>query len=112
MPQTKRTATGVLGGVLGLVGLSAVAGLLVTATLTPAIAVTGAAASSAITMFDKLPSYLTIGEPMLPTEIYATTSAGVEYELAQFYDQNRVPKTYEEIAPIVNEQLIVELYSR
>ena len=106
MPQTKRTATGVLGGVLGLVGLSAVAGLLVTATLTPAIAVTGAAASSAITMFDKLPSYLTIGEPMLPTEIYATTSAGVEYELAQFYDQNRVPKTYEEIAPIVYDALI------
>lgn len=95
-----------LGGLLGLVGLSAVAGLLVTATLTPAIAVTGAAASSAITMFDKLPSYLTIGEPMLPTEIYAETSEGSQYMLAQFYDQNRVPKEYEQVAPIVYDALL------
>src|SRR3546814_6131339 len=48
MPDTKRTTSGVLGGLLGLVGLSTVAGVLVTATITPAIAVSGAAASSAI----------------------------------------------------------------
>ena len=41
MPQPKRTATGVLGGIAGLVGLSAIAGVLVAATVTPAIAVSG-----------------------------------------------------------------------
>jgi len=50
MPETKRTAGGVLGGLLGVVGLSAVAGVLVAATVTPAIALSGAAASSAITL--------------------------------------------------------------
>jgi hypothetical protein len=60
MPETKRTASGVFGGLLGLVGLSAAAGVLITATVTPAIAVSGAAATSAITMFDNLPSVLVI----------------------------------------------------
>ncbi len=67
MPEPKSTATGVLGGLAGIVGLSVVAGMLVTATVTPAIAVSGAAASSAITMFNGLPSYLEIGELMQPS---------------------------------------------
>jgi hypothetical protein len=65
MPDTKRTASGVFGGLLGLVGLSAAAGVLITATVTPAIALTGVAATSAITMFDKLPSVLDIDKLML-----------------------------------------------
>ncbi|WOQ70242.1 transglycosylase domain-containing protein [Microbacterium limosum] len=106
MPGTKKTATGVLGGLAGLVGLSAVAGVLVTATVTPAIAVSGAAASSAITMFDNMPSYLEIDELMLPTEIYATASDGTEVQLARFYDQNRLPVTYEQINPVVYDAIL------
>ncbi|MBN9172095.1 MAG: hypothetical protein J0I50_09405, partial [Microbacterium sp.] len=71
MPQKNRTTTGVLGGLLGLVGLSAVAGVLVTATVTPALAVSSAAATSAINMFDNLPSVLTIDKLILPSTIYA-----------------------------------------
>ena len=41
MPQKNRTLKGVLGGLLGLVGLSAVAGVLATAAVTPAIAIAG-----------------------------------------------------------------------
>ncbi|MFI8593397.1 transglycosylase domain-containing protein [Microbacterium sp. NPDC078428] len=106
MPGSKKTATGVLGGLAGLVGLSAVAGVLVTATVTPAIAVSGAAASSAITMFDNMPSYLEIDELMLPTEIYATASDGTEVQLARFYDQNRLPVTYEQINPVVYDAIL------
>ena len=69
-----------LGGIAGLVGLSAVAGLLVTATVTPAIAVSGAAASSAITMFDNMPSYLEIDDLMQQSEIYAKRSDGTEFD--------------------------------
>ena len=45
MPDKNRTASGVLGGLAGLVGLSAVAGVLIAATVTPAVAITGTAAA-------------------------------------------------------------------
>lgn len=101
MPENKRTASGALGGILGLVGLSAVAGLLVTAAVTPAIAVSGAAASSAITIFDKMPSYLQPDELMQPTTLMAGDRV-----LAKFYDQNRSPVTFEQIAPVMYDAVL------
>lgn len=106
MPHVKRTATGVLGGVLGLVGLSAVAGVLISATVTPAIAVTGYAASSAVDTFNKLPGFLEIDPLMLPTEIYRKDSAGNDVLMAQFYDQNRIPVTYDQVAPVMYDAII------
>ncbi len=95
-----------LGGIAGLVGLSAVAGLLVTATVTPAIAVSGAAASSAITMFDNMPSYLEIDDLMQQSEIYAKQSDGADVLLARFYDQNRLPVTWEQINPVMYDAIL------
>ena len=107
MPDTKRTATGVLGGFAGLIGLSAIAGLLVTATVTPAIALTSNAASSAINMFDKLPSYLDIDALMLPTTLYAKDSKTDKYVvMTSFYDQNRSPVKYNQIAPVMYDALL------
>lgn len=96
-----------LGGLLGLVGLSAVAGVLVTATVTPAIAVSGYAASSAITLFDKLPSYLEVDQPMLPTTIYVDDPHSEEpYELASFYDQNRTPVAWDQVSQIMYDSIL------
>ncbi|MEF2255476.1 transglycosylase domain-containing protein [Microbacterium schleiferi] len=107
MPETKRTAGGVLGGLLGVVGLSAVAGVLVAATVTPAIAISGAAASSAITLFDNLPSALEIDELMLPTTFYWMNYDTGEYEvMTQFYDQNRDPVTFDEVAPVMYDAIL------
>lgn len=106
MPHKKRTATGVLGGLAGLVGLSAVAGVLVTATVTPAIAVSGYAASSAIDVFDNMPSYLEVDELMLPTEFYRKDSDGNDVLMTQFYDQNRIPVTWEEVSPVMYDAII------
>ncbi|MFT4210674.1 MAG: transglycosylase domain-containing protein [Microbacterium sp.] len=103
MPDTKRTSGGVLGGLAGLVGLSAIAGVLITATVTPAIAVTGAAASGAITLFDNLPSVLEIDDLMEPTTLYYSDGSTV---LATFYDQNRSPVTYDEIAPVMYDAIL------
>ena len=64
---------------------------LVTATVTPAIAVSGYAASSALDTFENMPSFLEIDPLMLPTEFYRKDSAGNDTLMAQFYDQNRVP---------------------
>lgn len=96
-----------LGGLLGVVGLSAVAGVLVTAAVTPAIAVSGAAASSAISMFDNMPSYLEIDELMLPTTlVYTNPDTGEEIEWTKFYDQNRSPVTFDQVAPVVYDAVL------
>ncbi|MFN3948833.1 transglycosylase domain-containing protein [Microbacterium sp.] len=101
MPENKRTASGALGGIVGLVGLSAVAGLLVTAAVTPAIAVSGAAASSAITIFDKMPSYLQPDELMQPTTLMAGDQV-----LAKFFDQNRSPVTFDQVSPVMYDAIL------
>ncbi|MBA8815528.1 membrane peptidoglycan carboxypeptidase [Microbacterium halimionae] len=107
MPEKKRTASGVLGGLAGLVGLSVAAGVLITATITPAVAVTGAAASSAISMFENMPDYLAIDDLMLPSTIYTKNQDTGEYqELTQFYEQNREPVTFDEIAPVMYDALL------
>lgn len=108
MPDTKRTATGVLGGLLGLVGLSVAAAVLVTATVTPAIAITGQAATSAISMFENLPEKLEIEKLMLPSTVYMPLNdgSGNYQEIAQFYDQNRSPVAFDQIAPVMYDAIL------
>jgi membrane peptidoglycan carboxypeptidase len=98
MPEQKRTARGVLGGFLGFIGLSVAAGLLVTAAITPALAVTGVTANNAISVFDGLPDYLKVGKTMEKTNIWATASDGQQTLLASFFDQNREEVTWEQVS--------------
>lgn len=106
MPQKNRTATGVLGGLLGLVGLSVVAGLLVTATVTPALAVAGATGSQALDLFEKLPSYLKIDAPMEPGTVYGVGEDGKPVKLASFFDQNRTQVSFDEINPVMYDAIL------
>lgn len=106
MPQKNRTVRGVLGGLVGLVGLSAVAGLLVTASVTPVLAMTGVAGTSALTLFDQLPENLNPGTPMEQSSIYATAPDGSTVELASFYEQNRIPVTYEQVSPVLYDAIL------
>ncbi|MFS0910245.1 transglycosylase domain-containing protein [Microbacterium sp. 179-I 3D2 NHS] len=97
---------GVLGGLVGLVGLSAVAGLLVTASVTPVLAMTGVAGAQALTLFDQLPENLNPGTPMEQSTIYATTPDGTPVELASFFEQNRVPVTFEQVSPVLYDAIL------
>ncbi|MGK3951119.1 transglycosylase domain-containing protein [Microbacterium sp. I2] len=107
MPDKNRTASGVLGGLAGLVGLSAVAGVLIAATVTPAVAITGTAAERAITMFDNLPSVLEIEKLMLPTTLWTMNHDTGQYEeWTKFYDQNRSPVEFDQIAPVVYDAIL------
>ncbi|WP_336628813.1 MULTISPECIES: transglycosylase domain-containing protein [unclassified Microbacterium] len=106
MPQTKRTLTSVLSGLAGLVGLSVVAGVLVTATVTPVFAVTGATAAQSIDLFEGLPSNLKVDRPMQPTTIYSKDAAGNDQVMARFYDQNRIPVKYDQVAPVLYDALL------
>jgi membrane peptidoglycan carboxypeptidase len=107
MPDQKRTSSGVLGGFLGLIGLSTVAGVLITATITPAIAVSGAAASGAISIFENMPSILQIDRLMQPTTIwYRNADTGQDEVMTQFYDQNRSPVAFEEVNPLMYDAVL------
>ncbi|WP_084344649.1 transglycosylase domain-containing protein [Microbacterium resistens] len=106
MPQSKRTLKGVLGGLAGLVGLSTVAGVLVTASVTPVFTVAGAAAAQSIDLFENLPSNLEVDRPMEATTIYATDRDGSQRQLARFYDQNRIPLNFDQVAPVMYDALL------
>jgi len=107
LPPYRRTLAGVLGGLVGLVVLSVIAGVLVVAPLAPAIAISGHAASSAVSLFDGMPSYLEIDRLMLPTTIYARDpSTGQDVELTSFYDQNREPVEFDQVAVVMYDAIL------
>ncbi|KHK96705.1 hypothetical protein LK09_14190 [Microbacterium mangrovi] len=103
----KRTVAGVLGGLFGLVGLSVLAGILVTVLVTPAVTVTSSAATRAITLFEDLPSALTIDKISLPSTLYyQNPTTHQEVVLAKFYDQNRSPVKWGQIAPVMYDAIL------
>ncbi|GAA5195326.1 transglycosylase domain-containing protein [Microbacterium jejuense] len=90
-----------------MLALSATAGVLIVAPLAPAIAISGNAASTAVSLFDSMPSYLEIDRLMLPTTIYARDPAsGQDVELTSFYDQNRVPVTFDEVSLVMYDAIL------
>lgn len=93
-------------GILGFVGLSALAGVLVTAAVTPALAVTGMAANNGISMFENLPGYLNIDDLSQKTDIYATQPDGSQALLASFFDENREEVPWEGISQYVKDAAI------
>ncbi|MDQ1576837.1 MAG: hypothetical protein QOH55_1987 [Microbacteriaceae bacterium] len=106
MSAQKPLPSGALGAFGAFVGMSVIAGLLVTAAVTPAIAVTGMAAQSTIGIFEGLPEYLAVDQLAQPTTIYAKDSKGADVQLATFYAQNRQSVTSDQISPNVKNAAI------
>jgi membrane peptidoglycan carboxypeptidase len=106
MSAQKPLPSGALGAFGAFVGMSVIAGLLVTAAVTPAIAVTGMAAQSTIGIFEGLPEYLAVDQLAQPTTIYAKDSKGADFQLATFYAQNRQSDTWDQISPNVKNAAI------
>jgi len=77
-----------LAALLGTLAFSAIAGILVTALVTPAIAVTSVTAQSAIGIFDGLPTYIEIGTQAQRNEIYATQGKK-KVKIATVFNENR-----------------------
>ena len=101
-----RSVGGVVSGLVGLVAVSAVAGMLVTVGLAPVVALTGVTASSTINIFETLPDYLEIEPLAQRSNIYATTSDGTPVLLATLYDQNRVEVGWDEIGQNVKDAAV------
>lgn len=100
MSAQKLTVRGVLTGIAGMLGLSALSGLLVTVMVAPALAVTGMTATSTIGIFDSLPEFIEIGQQPERNRIMAIDSAGEGgySQIATIYDQNRQEVAYEQIS--------------
>lgn len=106
MSAQKSKVSGVIGAILGLVGMSAIAGVLVTAMVAPALAVTGIAANNSIGMFENLPSNIRPDVLAQKSEIYATGSDGNPVLLASVFDQNREEVGWDQISPFVKDAVV------
>lgn len=96
-----------LAGLLGIVASAAIAGVLLSMTITPGMVVSSQVATAAIDTFEALPEKLDIGQPMLPTNLYYTDSdTGESHKFATFYEQYRVPVEFDEVAPVLYDAIL------
>ena len=95
----------VLTAVLGMVAFSAIAAVLVTASMTPMIAVSSVTAQSAIGIFNNLPTYISIGKLPGPNTIYAL-NAGKEVPVATIFDENRQQVAWSKISQAAKDAVI------
>ena len=86
-----------VSAVLGMIAFSAIAAVLVTASVTPMIAVSSVTAQSAIGIFNNLPTYVNIGKLPGPNTIYAK-SGGKDVAVATIFDENRQQVTWDKIS--------------
>lgn len=101
----KLKPTGVLGGIAGLIGFSALAGVLVTALVTPALAVTGTTAKGTIGIFENLPDFIQIGGQSQQNQIYGMR-AGAPVLIATTYKQNRQEVSWENVSPFLKDAAV------
>jgi len=99
MPAQKTSPGGVLGAVLGVAGIGALAGLLVTVMVAPAIAVTGVTANSTIGIFESLPDYIELSQGAQQNEVVAFNKDGTEEHIADVWYQNREEIPLAEMSP-------------
>jgi len=87
-----------------MLGLSVVAGVLTTVMVTPAIALTGIAASNTIGVFESLPEYIEINELPGRNTLYAQNTANPEdgyTAIATVYAQNREEIAFDQLNDFV-----------
>jgi membrane peptidoglycan carboxypeptidase len=105
MSAQKLKPSGVLGGVLGLLGFSVLAGVLVTAMVTPAIAVTSMTAQGSIDIFENLPDSIKIGDQSQQNQIFAIRG-GQPVQIATVYKQNRQVVGWNDVSPLLKQAAV------
>ncbi len=105
MSAQKSKPVTVLGAFLGLVGFSTLAGLLVAAMVTPALAVTSMTASNTVGIFEDLPDAITINQQSQRNTLWAT-QGGQAVPFAQVFDQNREEVTWDNVSQFVKDATV------
>lgn len=99
-------ASGVIGAIGGMLGLSALAGVLVTVMVTPALAVTSMAASNTIGIFEGLPEYIKINEQTQRNTIWAQASqdpAAGYVQIATVFAENREEVAWDGVSQYIKD---------
>lgn len=102
----KRTFTGASGAFIGALGMSVIAGVLVTAAVTPVVAMTGATANTAISLFENLPDHLGMDKLAQPSTLFAKASDGSLVKIASFYAQDRVEVEWDDISQFAKDAAV------
>ncbi len=99
------TATAVAASA-GILALSMISGILITAMIAPAVAMTGMAASTTAGMFDNLPDYIKPDALAQKSNIYAVDSTGAPVLLASVFEQNREEVGWDQISQFAKDAVI------
>lgn len=102
MPENSNRRTSAFASFLGLVGMATLSGVIVTAMVAPAIAVTGVATNSAIGVFDSLPEFIDIGDQAQKNTLWAmrTNDPNDGYvPIAELYWQDREEISLDDMSP-------------
>ncbi|QOD44550.1 transglycosylase domain-containing protein [Clavibacter zhangzhiyongii] len=105
MRKTDLTISTRLGAFLGLVGMSTIAGVLVAAMVTPAIAVSGIAANSTIGVFEDIPDNLQIDNLAQKTVLFAK-QGDQQVPFAEFFSQDREEVPWEAVSQYAKDAAI------
>ena len=89
MPAPKSSVSSLFAAIFGTLGFSALAGVLATVMVAPAIAVTGITANNTIGIFESLPDYIQLNAGHQQNEIVALDKSGDYFHIATIFDQNR-----------------------
>jgi membrane peptidoglycan carboxypeptidase len=89
MPAPKSSVSSLFAAIFGTLGFSALAGVLATVMVAPAIAVTGITANNTIGIFESLPDYIQLNAGNQQNEIVAINKEGNYFHIATIFDQNR-----------------------
>ncbi len=109
MSAQNQKASGVIGAIAGMLGLSALAGVLVTVMVTPALAVTGMAASNTIGIFEGLPEYIKINEQTQRNALYASNTANPDdgfVQIATVFAENREEVEWDAVSQYIKDATI------
>lgn len=105
MPRQNSKPAGALSAIAGLLGFSVLAGVLVTAMVTPALAVTSMTANSSIGVFESLPDYMEIGDLSQKNTLYGLRD-GQYVAFASLFKQNREEVSWDQVSPFIKDAVV------
>ncbi|MHB1172651.1 MAG: transglycosylase domain-containing protein [Lacisediminihabitans sp.] len=105
MSAQKFTPSGVFGAIAGLLGFSALAGVLVAAMITPTLALTSVTANNTIGVFDNLPDFIRLGTQSQQNTIYANRD-GKPVQIASTFRQNRKEVGWNDVSQFVKDAVV------
>ncbi len=94
-----------LGGLVGIVGFGVLAGVLVAAMVTPALAVTGNTAKSTIGVFENLPDFIQFGTQAQQNQFFANRNGQPEL-IATTFKQNRQEITWDQVSTFIKDAVV------